>query len=134
MAAWEEAGKAAMVVESPESRWARDAEARGGDWQVKTTDQVQGLKNQVLEYDADGRLDREYLQRGGDVYYADGKTGLNDRVATVDEDGRNAREYADPETLVSAITGTKSTLGEVDTDGDGTPDATDTAPNDPAVQ
>ena len=89
--------------ETAAQRYARDVETRGGDWSRATlsagadpTWTPTGDSELVL--DADGRIDREYLRRGGD-FYLDGAGDTQ-----YDADGRNDREYADGATLVSAIT------------------------------
>lgn len=81
--------------ESAAQRYARDVSQRRGDWQ--------GNEEGDLVYDADGRIDREFLQRGGDVYYT---YDVNDKpVAHLDVNGRNERQYVNYATGDSAIQG-----------------------------
>lgn len=105
MAAWEDAGKAALVVEDAASRWNRDTQQRRGDWQLKSSGLSNRLTADNLVYAGNGtRTSRQYLQRGGDVY-------LNDSgVLVVAAQERNSREYVNPVTHVSAINGDKSRL------------------------
>ena len=79
--------------ETPAQRYARDVSQRRGDWQGNTEG--------GLVYDADGRVDREFLQRGGDVYYTYDVNG--EPVRNVDVNGRNERIYVDYATGDSAV-------------------------------
>lgn len=82
--------------ESPDARYARDAEQQRGDW----NQDANGNLVYVAPTSDGGRLNRTQDQRGGDVYYTYDAEG--EPVRNVDEDGRNAREYVDYTTGVSA--------------------------------
>src|SRR5690242_8708736 len=81
--------------ETPAQRYARDVSQRQGDWQ--------GNEDGNLVYDADGRIDRDFLQRGGDVYYTYDVDG--NPVPQYDVNGRNERIYVDEATGDSAVSG-----------------------------
>ena len=94
MAAWEHN---VPTPESPASRHNRDNEQQRGDWQG-----VNGAANNLstqgkLVYDADGRYDRFFNHRGGDIY------GTEAGTWHVEADGRNSRIYVDRTTKVSAV-------------------------------
>lgn len=80
-------------AETAAQRYARDVSQRRGDWQ--------GSEEGNLVYDADGRIDREFLQRGGDVYYTYDSNG--EPVAHYDTNGRNERIYVNYATGDSAV-------------------------------
>lgn len=81
--------------ETPAQRYARDVSQRQGDWQ--------GNAEGALVYDADGRIDRDFGQRGGDVYYTYDVNG--NPVPNLDVNGRNERIYVDEATGDSAVAG-----------------------------
>ena len=85
--------------ETPAQRYARDVSQMQGDWQHDG--------NGNLVYTASGasgaRIDRTYMQRGGDVYYT--YDGNGDPVVSLDVNGRNEREYVDYDTGDSAVAG-----------------------------
>ena len=105
MAKWEDDGKAGLVPEPPASRWNRDTQQRRGDWQLKSTGLSNRLTSANLVYAGDNtRNDRQYYQRGGEVYV----NGSGVLALAVNE--RNDREYVNRNTHVSAITGGISRL------------------------
>ena len=85
----------APAPETAAQRYARDVNQRLGDWQQD----VNGDLVYVGPSATGGRIDREYLKRGGDVYYTD------DGVRHLDVNGRNEREYVDYATGDSAVAG-----------------------------
>lgn len=98
----------APAVESPKSRWDRHGVLRGGDWNGATLGAgangilawTANADPAVLELDANGRLDYEYLRRGGDRM----NLTIADPDGDLRADGRNQREFVNPYTKVSAIT------------------------------
>lgn len=82
-------------AETAAQRYARDVSQRQGDWQNDV--------NGDLVYDADGRIDRDLLQRGGDVYYTYDVDGQP--VPQYDVNGRNERIYVNDATGDSAVSG-----------------------------
>jgi hypothetical protein len=100
MAQWE---KNVPTAETPAQRFHRDAEQMRGDWQGASGTLVNDLTvSGKLTYDADGRYDRQYNHRGGEVY------GTEDGTYEYEVDGRNSREYVDRNTKLSAVNGQKS--------------------------
>lgn len=86
-------------AESAAARYARDVNQRRGDWQ----NNAQGDLVYVAPSATGGRVDREYLRRGGDVYYT---YDANKRpVRQVDVNGRNEREYVNFADGDSAVAG-----------------------------
>ena len=86
-------------AETPAQRYARDVSQRRGDWQGN----AQGNLAYVAPGSTGGRIDREYLRRGGDIYYT---YDINKKpVAALDVNGRNEREYVDYATGDSAVAG-----------------------------
>lgn len=86
-------------VETPAQRYARDVDQRRGDWQLNND----GDLVYVAPGSTGGRNDREYLRRGGDVYYTYEVDGTP--VRELDVNGRNEREYVDYATGDSAVAG-----------------------------
>lgn len=86
-------------TETAAQRYARDVSQQQGDWQ--------GNEEGNLVYKAPtaagGRVNREFLQRGGDVYYTYDNNG--EPVRNLDVNGRNEREYVNYETGDSAVQG-----------------------------
>ncbi len=99
LAAWEHNVPAA---EKPASRHHRDNEQQRGDWQLSNNAANNLTVGSKLAYDADGRYDRQYNHRGGEVW------GQEDGTYDYETDGRNSREYVDRDTKLSAINGKKS--------------------------
>lgn len=102
LAAWEHNVPA---PESAASRYHRTEEQMRGDWQGATGTLVNNLNvDGKLVYDADGRYDREFNHRGGDIYGKENGTFANEA------DGRNSRIYVDRQTKLSAENGLKSRI------------------------
>lgn len=102
IAAWE---KNVPTAETAASRYNRDTQSMRGDWQGATGTLVNDLEvTGKLVYDADGRYDREFNHRGGDLYYTEDGTLRNEA------DGRNSRIYVDRQTKLSAENGLKSRI------------------------
>jgi hypothetical protein len=102
MAAWE---KNVPAPESPASRHHRDNEQMRGDWQGTTGTLANNLTvTGKLTYDSDGRYDRNFNHRGGEVY------GNENGTWGYEADGRNSRIYVDRNTKLSAVNGKKSEI------------------------
>jgi hypothetical protein len=86
-------------AETAAARYARDVNQRRGDWQGDE----EGNLTYVAPGSTGGRIDREYLERGGDVYYT--YDGSGDPVRHLDVNGRNEREYVNEATGDSAVAG-----------------------------
>jgi hypothetical protein len=101
LAAWEHNVPA---PEKPVSRYHRTEEQMRGDWQGKQGTLANNLEvdSTKLVYDADGRYDRKFNHRGGDIY------GTEAGTFVLEADGRNSRIYVDRETKLSAENGLKS--------------------------
>ena len=99
LAAWEHNVPA---PESPASRHNRDNEQMRGDWQLKANNANNLLTEGKLNYDEDGRYDRNFNHRGGEVY------GNEDGTWGYEADGRNSRIYVDRNTKISAVNDKKS--------------------------
>jgi hypothetical protein len=87
------------AAESAAARYARDVNQRNGDWQLNGS----GDLVYVGPSATGGRIDREYLRRGGDIYFTYDVNGQP--VAHLDVNGRNEREYVDYNTGDSAVAG-----------------------------
>lgn len=86
-------------TETAAQRYARDVSQRQGDWQGNQ----EGNLVYVAAGSTGGRTDREFLKRGGDVYYTYDSNG--EPVRHLDVNGRNEREYVNYETGDSAVQG-----------------------------
>jgi hypothetical protein len=86
-------------TETAAQRYARDVAMQQGDWQQNGS----GDLVYVAPSSTGGRIDREFLKRGGDVYYTYDVNG--NPVRQLDVNGRNEREYVNYETGDSAVAG-----------------------------
>jgi hypothetical protein len=99
IAAWEHN---VPTPETPAQRYERTEHQMRGDWQLKANVANNLEVAGKLVYDADGRYERKFDHRGGEIY------GTETGEWHEEVDGRNSRIYVDPKTKLSAENGKKS--------------------------